>query len=111
MNFFAGCPEHEIIIISGHGDERGLLLPELSEEVKNKYPYNNVITAEDFAQFVQLNKNIVINASCMGSIKSFADVFLSRGASCYIAPNNYPEGGATLMYLLNFIYEYYPKWI
>lgn len=106
VNFFAGCPEQEVIIISGHGNEHGLLLPKLAEEVKHKYPYNDVITPEDFAQFIQLNKNIVINTSCMSGTKVFADVFLSKGARCYIAPNNYPEGSSTLMYLLSFIYEY-----
>jgi hypothetical protein len=45
---------HAVIVISGHGDERGLLLPELAEEVRSRYPYDEVIRPQDFAGFLQL---------------------------------------------------------
>jgi hypothetical protein len=106
VEFMSGKPKHDIIAICGHGDERGLLLPELAEKVKNEYPYNDAIRPEDFAEFLNLNGNAVINSSCMGGVRSMADVFLACGARYYIAPNSYPEGNASLMYLLSFLYEY-----
>jgi hypothetical protein len=106
VDFLSSKPHHDIIIISGHGDERGLLLPELVEEIKDEYPYNDVISPKDFAEFLKLDNNIVINASCLCSNQLLADVFLAGGAQYYIAPNDYPKGDASLMYLLSFLYEY-----
>lgn len=99
-------PSDSILILSGHGDRRGLLLPELAEEVRSHYPYHGVIRPEDFAQFVHLASNIIINTSCWGGVPSLADVFLQRGAQYYIGPINAIEADAALMYTLEFLYTY-----
>ena len=39
VDYFSGKPDHDLIIIAAHGDERGLLLPELAKEIANRYPY------------------------------------------------------------------------
>jgi hypothetical protein len=106
VEYFSKCPAHDLIIIAGHGDERGLLLPELAEEIRSQYPYNKVIRAEDFACFLHLAGNTVINTSCMGGMQQLAEVFLSHGAAYYIGPTAYPEGSASLMYSLDFLYNY-----
>ena len=105
VDYFAGQPDHDLIIISGHGDERGLLLPKLGDEIADRYPYNEVIRPEDFAQFLHLNRNIVINLSCMGGMPQLAEVFLAHGARYYIGPTDYPNGSASLMYILDFLYN------
>jgi hypothetical protein len=106
VDFLSSQPNHDVIIISGHGDERGLLLPDLAEEIKDEYPYNDVIRPDDFAEFLKLSNSTVINASCLCGVQSLADVFLARGARYYTAPDDYPRGDASLMYLLSFLYEY-----
>ena len=106
VEFLSNKPDHDVIVISGHGDERGLLLPELVKEIRSEYPYNYVIRPEDFAKFLKLDGNTIINASCACGVQSMADVFLAGGTRYYIAPNDYPQGDASLMYLLNFMYEY-----
>ena len=83
-----------------------LLLPELDEEVKDKYPYKDVIRPEDFAEFLRLSGNAVLNASCMGGMQSLAEVFLEMGANYYIGPIDYPDSSASLMYVLDFLYNY-----
>lgn len=106
VDYFSQCPEHNLIIVAGHGDERGLLLPELAEEIRSHYPYNEVIRAEDFAHFLCLEGNTIINTSCLGGMPRLAEVFLTHGASYYIGPTGYPEGSASLMYSLDFLYNY-----
>jgi hypothetical protein len=106
VEYLSQSPSHEVIVISGHGDERGLLLPELAEELRSHYPYHEVIHSQDFADFLQLRGNTVINTSCLGGMPSLAQVFLDRGASSYIGPIDYPEGAAVLMYLFEFFYSY-----
>ena len=36
VEYFSKSPVHDLIIIAGHGDERGLLLPELAEEIRSQ---------------------------------------------------------------------------
>lgn len=106
VDYLSGRPDHDLIIFSAHGDERGLLLPELHPEVARKYPYQDVITPSNFNEFLNLQGNIVINASCMGGRRELAEVFLARGASHYIGPVDYPQGDAALMYVLEFLYNH-----
>lgn len=106
VDYLSGRPDHDLIIFSAHGDERGLLLPELHPEVARKYPYHDVITPSNFNEFLNLQGNIVINASCMGGRRELAEVFLARGASHYIGPVDYPQGDAALMYVLEFLYNH-----
>ncbi len=106
VDYFAACPQHDLIIISGHGDERGLLLPELAVEIQHCYPHNDVIRAADFRTFLRLDGAIVISLACMGGSPALADAFLDCGARAYIGPTDYPTGSAALMYALDFIYTY-----
>ena len=106
VDYLSSGSDHELIIISGHGDERGLLLPELAAEVAGLYPYNKVIQAADFGQFLQLRGNTVISLACLGGMSQLADAFLAGGARYYIGPIDYPDGSATLMYVLDFLYNH-----
>jgi hypothetical protein len=74
VEYFSHHPEKDLIIISGHGDERGLLLPELAQEVRNRYPYNEVLRPEDFTHFLQLAENTIINTSCLGGMRQLGPV-------------------------------------
>ncbi len=106
VEYLSQSPTHDVVIISGHGNEQGLLLPKLAEERRNRYPYNEVIRPEDFADFLQLQGNTIITTSCAGGIPQLANVFLQHGAKYYIGPKGYPEGAASLMYVLDFLYNY-----
>jgi|SRR5450631_372024 len=66
VEYLSQPPSHEMIVLCGHGDERGLLLPQLAEEVRNRYPYDTVIRPQDFADFLRLEGNLVMNTSCLG---------------------------------------------
>jgi hypothetical protein len=65
-----------------------------------------VLRPEDFAHFLRLTGNTIINTSCLGGMQQLADVFLQQGAAYYIGPTAYPEGSASLMYVLDFLYTY-----
>lgn len=106
VDFFGGGPGHDLIVISAHGDERGLLLPELDPSVAKQFPYDRVITPSDFGDFLSLRGNVVINASCMGGMRALADVFLAKGASHFIGPVDYPDAADALMYVLEFMYRF-----
>jgi hypothetical protein len=83
-----------------------LLLPKLGDEIAGRYPFNEVIRPEDFSRFLHLNGNTVINLSCMGGMQQLAEGFLAHGARYYIGPTDYPNGSASLMYILDFLYNH-----
>ena len=106
VDCFAGAPRRDIIVISGHGDERGLMLPDLAADLQHRYPYRDVITPDDFRAFLRLDRAVVLNLACLGGAPALADAFLASGASAYSGPAGYPEASAALMYALEFIYAY-----
>ena len=105
VDFFSGEPRHELIVFSAHGDESGLLLPELAPEIVRRYPYDKVIRPEDFRQFLRLKDNVVVNLSCWGGKAELAEAFLNGGARHYAGPVDAPNGSAALMYALDFAYQ------
>ncbi len=106
VDYLAGGPEHEVIFICGHGDERELVLPTLAPNLRDHYPYHEVIRPDDFRTFLRLNGNTVVNTSCRGGMSQLAEAFLASGAGYYIGSTGDPAGSASLMYSLAFLYNY-----
>lgn len=106
VEYLSSRPPQDVIVLSFHGDERGLLLPPLGEEVRRLYPYGDVIKPADFAGFLNLGGNVVLNPACMGGVPSMAEAFLAGGASAYAGAEDYPEAAASTKYVLDFLYSY-----
>lgn len=106
VEYLSSRPPQDVIVLSFHGDERGLLLPPLGEEVRRLYPYGDVIEPADFAEFLNLGGNVVLNDACMGGMPSMAEAFLSGGASAYAGADDYPDAAASTKYVLDFLYSY-----
>jgi hypothetical protein len=108
VEFLSGRPSVDVIVLSFHGDERGLLLPSLAEECYHLYPYIEVIRPSDFAEFLDLTGSIVLNDACLGGTPEMAEAFLSHGASAYAGAADYPDAAASTKYVLDFLYGYAP---
>lgn len=106
VDFLSRHPSVDVIILSFHGDKRGVLLPELSQDVRALYPYSDVIRPADFAQFLALDGSVVLNDACMGGTPELAQAILSGGAAAYIGADDYPEAAASTKYALDFLYAY-----
>ena len=106
VDYFSNRPSHDIIVLSAHGDERGMLLPSLDTEFRSQFPYSEVIRPTDFAKFLALDGNIVLNNGCLGGTEAMAEVFLSHGAAAYIGAQDYPDTAASTKYALDFLYSY-----
>lgn len=99
-------PRADVIVLSAHGDERGMLLPHIDEEFSSLYPYSDAIRPTDFAQFLALDGSVVLNNGCMGGTDEMAAAFLSCGASAYAGATDYPDAAASTKYVLDFLYSY-----
>lgn len=94
----------KVVFISAHGDERGLLLPELAPQVEQQFPYREVIRPEDFASFVDLNGEDIVNLSCLGGTEAMASAFLTAGAGSYVGATGYVQGSSTVMYAVQLVH-------
>lgn len=97
------------IILMCHGDERGLCLPTLSDEIEAEQPYHGALTAENFREFLELPDCVVLNTGCGQGQPDVAQAFLDGGCRAYIAPIDYPSGDASLFFALHFYYEWLCK--
>ena len=92
------------ILLMCHGVDEGIVLPELAEEIAKTQPYNKYLTAENLKEFLKLDGQLVLNTGCKTGKRDFADAFINAGARYYIGPVDYPEGDASLIYVINFYY-------
>src|SRR5262249_55631932 len=57
-------PLAPLVILCCHGDEDGMVLPELALQLEKDMPYHTRLTAADCAEFLDLKENLVINTGC-----------------------------------------------
>lgn len=100
---------YKVVILSCHGDERGIILPELAAELDKTMPYQGVLSASNCREFVRLKHQVVINTGCCLGKDDFADSFIKNGASAYIGFEDYPEGNAVVFFIISFLYFYLYK--
>lgn len=96
--------DHYILLV-GHGNDKGFLLPELSSELNPSQPFTGCITPADVRDHLSFKNNVVISTACMTGNTEMADAFLEVGASIYIGPDGYPDGDSALYYMLSLYYS------
>ena len=97
------------ILIMCHGDEKGICLPGLVSEIATTQPYDKHITSDNLYEFLNISAKTVINTGCKTGTTDFASAFLENGCTNYIAPIDYPEGNASLFFIINFYYQFFVK--
>jgi hypothetical protein len=105
VDFFAARQRYDLLVVSLHGDEEGLILPELAPEIAREQPYGSRISATQLAEFVSPVVPVAIASGCLLGTRSFADTYVSAGFQTYIAPPDYPSASGALMYILAFLYN------
>jgi hypothetical protein len=102
-------PLHKIVIISCHGVEEGMILPELSEELEKEMPYHKILRTSNCAEFLNLQNKIIINTGCYLGKGNFAQSFLQKGASSYIGFEGAEEGDTVIFFVISLLYFYICK--
>ena len=96
----------EVVLINGHGSEGAFHLPELSDEIKDQYPYGSKLSHSELASFLKIKACCVISTACSSGTEDMANVFLAGGARYFIAPTGYPDGSDALKLACDFLYHY-----
>lgn len=95
----------DMIILSFHGDEGKLLMPELGEDVYEDGEPRGAFGPDEVMRYARLDGKTVLGNGCTLGDPALAEAFLDRGCDFYIGPDDYPDGNAALMCVLRFFYE------
>lgn len=88
-----------ILIISGHGNEKGFIFGEFAPEIDVSMLSDGHLGADAIAARAQLSGAAVISTACGTGAKGLAAAFLGGGASCYVAPEGYPDGADAVLFV------------
>ncbi|MGE8583891.1 hypothetical protein J8N08_05945 [Agrobacterium tumefaciens] len=93
------------LIISGHGDENGLVVGECDTEITRTELKNGSMHADILSGNIDLRDTVVFSTACCTGSQDFAKVFIEGRAHAYIASHGYPDGAATPLFVHLFFYQ------
>jgi hypothetical protein len=95
-----------LVVLMCHGDERGILLPELAPELEQTQPFTGAVGPVELRQFLRVPGCAVVNTGCITGTGELAAAFIDGGASVYIGPADYPDAPGSLFFCLAFAYDH-----
>lgn len=93
----------DFVIISCHGENGKILMPELAESVYAEDEPRGPFSAADVCKYLKLCGKLIICLGCCTGSGKLSDAFAARNT--YIAPDDYIDGRAALFFTLRFFYE------
>jgi len=87
------------LVISGHGDEIGFVFGEYHSGIDFSVLTKGSLPATALSGRINLPGTIVISTACDTGSPQMAEAFLKGGAAAYIAPNGYPGGSETALFV------------
>lgn len=93
----------DCIILSCHGENGEIIMPELGEDIYEPNEPRENITASDIEMHLRLQGKFILNLGCTTGTKAMGKVFSRRNA--YIASDDYTEGNAALYFTIALFYE------
>jgi hypothetical protein len=94
----------DYIVFVGHGDKKGFIMPELAEDIYEKDEPHKCITAKDIGASNNIQDTCILSTACATGSIEIANEFTKNG-NTYIAPSDYVEGSADLLFVTHFFYE------
>lgn len=96
----------DYLILCFHGEEGQFILPELAEDVyEENEPRSCYFGAEEVLKYARLEGVHVLATGCTLGDRKLAEAFKRCKAESYIAPKDYVDGNASLLFVLMFMYE------
>jgi len=83
----------ELGVVSGHGDEKGFVFPEMAPGIDSLTLPDNRISPALLEGFSRLPP-VLLSTACGSGTAAFAAAFHANGVGLYIAPMGYPDGAA-----------------
>jgi hypothetical protein len=93
------------VVLTCHGDDGRIVLPELSPQVERFQPYHRSLGPEELASFVHLPGRTLICTGCDTGTPELAEAFFHGGCEAYVAPTGAPFGYAATVVVALVFYE------
>ena len=93
----------DYIILSCHGEEGEISMPELGEHVYTEDEPRGNFTAEHVRDYLRLAGKVIVNLGCTTGQRDLAGAF--SASNTYISPADYVDGRAALFFAIRFFYE------
>ncbi|HKF76907.1 MAG TPA: hypothetical protein VKF59_12245 [Candidatus Dormibacteraeota bacterium] len=104
LGLLRGAESHaRHLVICCHGDERGIVVPELAPGADPAELLPDRLTPELVRRHASLQGRVVIATGCVSGAAKMAGSFLNAGCAAYIAPDGYPH--SVLLFLHRFYHE------
>lgn len=84
----------DLAILSAHGDERGLIFPELAPGVDPLMPADGRLGPDWIARHLVVPETTLLVTACASGAPATASALLKAGAARVVAPPGYPAGHA-----------------
>ncbi len=98
-------PDTDHLLLSCHGREGRIVMPEIGAEVSERGEPVGDWTAEDVRRHARLPGLLVLSTGCSLGCSEMVRAFLDSGCRGYIGTEDYPQGDAALFFVLRFYYE------
>lgn len=93
----------DCLIISCHGDNGSIVMPELFESVYEQNEPRGNFNADMVNAFISIDNKLIINTGCTTGLPELASAFSNKNT--YIAPYDYMEGKSCIFFVIRFFYE------
>lgn len=94
------------IVINAHGDQHGIIMPELAADLRQQQPFLAPIGPEQIRDSGPVDAGLVLALACMSGRAEMGAAWLEIGARNYIAPDGYPEAADALIFALIFFWHH-----
>jgi hypothetical protein len=84
------------LLVSCHGTEDGIVLPELAPELQAAEPFGSHLGAADIERIAALDGAVVVLTGC--ETGRLAGSLLARGAAAVVAPDGFPRSAAAFAF-------------
>ncbi len=98
-------PRAPFVVLACHGDEGGIVLPELAPEVERHQPFHRVMRPGDLRSVARFDGATVIATGCDTGHPELVKAVLDCGARAYVAPHGGPFGYASFFAPVFLFYE------
>ncbi|KYG28726.1 hypothetical protein [Priestia endophytica] len=96
----------DYLILNFHGDEGRFCMPELDPSIYEEgEPQGEFFEVKHVNQYARVKGLHIIASGCTLGAESLAKAFLENGSHSYMAPVDYIDGNANLMFVIKFFYE------
>lgn len=98
-------PRAPFVVLACHGEDGGIVVPELAPQLERYQPFSRRIRPEDLRSFARFDGATVIATGCDTGHPALVEAVLDSGAGAYVAPDGAPFAYASFFAPVVLFYE------